>query len=318
MLSDEALERAQSIVYATMQPTPQYAWPLLCRAAGCEVWTKHENHTPTGAFKVRGGLVMMRHLKESGETKGVVTATRGNHGQSIPFAGAREGIPATVIVPRGNSVEKNASMRAWGADLIEHGADFDAARLEARRLADERGLTFVGPFNEHLLAGVATYAAELHAAVPDLDAIYVPIGGGSGACANIAVRDLVGAKTEIVGVVAKGAPAYALSFERGEVVETEAADTLADGVAVRVPVPQAFEIIKRGAARIIAVDDAAIEAAIRLIYKTTHNLAEGAGAIALAGLMAERHRLKGKKAAFILCGGNIDMALFARIVGGAA
>lgn len=314
MLAKQSLEAAQEIVYSAMAPTPQYAWPLLAEAAGCTVIAKHENHTPTGAFKVRGGLVHMRRLAEAGERQGVITATRGNHGQSIPFAGAREGIASTVLVPHGNSREKNAAMRAWGATLIEHGADFDEARLEAGRIAAERGLSFIGPFNENIVQGVSTCPAELHRAFPDVDVIYVPIGCGSGICANILVRDLVGSRADVVGVVAEGADAYAQSFAAHRTIETAAAQTVADGCAVRVPVPEALDIIWKGAARVITVSDDEIREAIRLIYRATHNVAEGAGAIALAGLMSERDRLAGKTAAFILCGGNIDTDLFAAIL----
>jgi threonine dehydratase len=316
MLTRAELVHAQSIVYQAMPPTPQYAWPLLAEATGCETWVKHENHTPIGAFKVRGGLVHMRLRKERGETQGVITATRGNHGQSIPFAARREGIPATIVVPKGNSVEKNAAMRALGAELIEAGSDFDDARAHALDLAGKRGLSMVASFHPELVMGVATYANELFTAAGELDAVYVPIGLGSGICSVIAVRDLLGLRTKVIGVVAERAAAYALSFARGKVVPTNSSASFADGMAVRVPHPDALDIIKRGAERIITVSEDEIAEACRLYYRTTHNLAEGAGAAPLAALMKERQAMAGKRAGIILSGGNIDSAKFATILAG--
>ena len=316
MLTRAELVHAQSIVYQAMPPTPQYAWPLLAETTGCETWVKHENHTPIGAFKVRGGLVHMRLRKERGETQGVITATRGNHGQSIPFAARREGIPATIVVPRGNSIEKNAAMRALGAELIEAGSDFDDARAIALDLAGKRGLSMVASFHPELVMGVATYANELFTAAGELDAVYVPIGLGSGICGVIAVRDLLGLKTKVIGVVAERAAAYALSFAQGKVVPTNSSASFADGMAVRVPHPDALDIIKRGAERIIAVSEDEIAEACRLYYRTTHNLAEGAGAAPLAALMKERAMMAGKRAGVILSGGNIDSAKFATILAG--
>jgi threonine dehydratase len=310
------VEKAESIVYAAMPPTPQYAWPLLAQETGCELWVKHENHTPVGAFKVRGGLTHMRFRRERGERGGVITATRGNHGQSIPFAAKREGIPATVVVPRGNSVEKNAAMRALGAELIEAGADFDEARTTARALAAERGLSMVASFHPELVLGVSTYARELFRAAGELDAVYVPIGLGSGICAVIGMRDLLGLRTKVIGVVAEMAPAYAHSLAAGKVVPANTSATFADGVAVRIPDPDALAIIKAGAERIVAIPEAAIAEAMRILYRTTHNLAEGAGAIALAAVMAERDKVAGERVAIVLSGGNIDMDRFAMVLGG--
>jgi threonine dehydratase len=310
------LERAQRIVYAAMPPTPQYVWPLLSSETGCETWVKHENHTPIGAFKVRGGLVHMRLRKERGETRGVITATRGNHGQSIPFAARREDIPATVVVPKGNSIEKNAAMRALGAELIEEGSDFDEARETAMRLGKERGLDMIASFHPELVLGVATYALELFRAADDLDAVYVPIGLGSGICGVISVRDMLGLKTRVIGVVSERAAGYALSFARGKPVATNSSSTFADGVAVRVPNPDAVAIINRGAERIVQVSDDEIAAAVRLYYRTTHNLTEGAGAAALAALFKKRDAMAGKRVALVLSGGNIDMAKFATILEG--
>ena len=306
------LEAAANIVHAVMPPTPQYAWPLLAARTGCEVWVKHENHTPTGAFKVRGGLVYFDRHRPGG---GAVSATRGNHGQSVAFAGRRYGIPVTIVVPRGNSAEKNAAMRALGAELVEHGRDFDEARPEAERLAQARGLAMVPSFHPDLVLGVATYALEFFRAVPDLHTVYVPIGMGSGICGVIRTRDLLGLGARIVGVQAELAPSYARSFEAGRIVTTERADTFADGVATRVPDPQAFEIIREGAERIVTVSEEEIAAAIRAYHTDTHNLAEGAGAAPLAALMKEREAMRGRKVALVLSGGNIDFDLFRRVLG---
>lgn len=311
------LEAAAELVYGVLPPTPQYAWPLLADATGCEVWVKHENHTPTGAFKVRGGLVMMARLHEAGRLPaGLVTATRGNHGQSIPFAARRYGVPVTVLVPRGNSHEKNRSMQAWGAELIEHGDDFDAAREQAARLAAERGLTFAPSFHPALVLGVATYALELFRAVAALDTVYVPIGMGSGICGLIRTRDLLGLDTEIVGVVSAHADAFARSLAAGRVVETETAVTFADGMACRVPMPEAFDIVRGGVARIVAVTDDEVADAMRELYRSTHNVAEGAGAAALAALRREAARQQGRRVAVILTGGNVDADVFAQVLSG--
>ena len=317
MLSLNDVETAAGIVHAAMPATAQYAWPLLAKRTGCEVWVKHENHTPTGAFKVRGGLVYMDRLKRgSPQPKGVVSATRGNHGQSIALAAARNGIAATIVVPEGNSVEKNAAMRAFGAELVEAGHDFDAAKEAAQMLAGERGLAMVPSFHRDLVAGVATYALELFRAAPPLDTVYVPIGLGSGICGTIAVRDALGLTTKVVGVVSTEAPAYALSFAAGKVVATNSADTMADGMAVRGPDAEALEVILKGAERIVQVSDAEIGAAMRAYYEDTHQLTEGAGAAALAALLQERDRFKGKRVGLILSGGNIDRPVYLRTLAG--
>ena len=311
MFTREALDAALSLVHAVMPPTPQYAWPLLAERAGCEVWVKHENHTPTGAFKVRGGLVYMDWLKNQHPTvTSVISATRGNHGQSVAFAAARHGLRAVIAVPEGNSVEKNAAMRAFGAELVVSGEDFDAAREEARRLAERDGHWMLPSFDPLLVRGVATYALELFTAVADLDVVYVPIGLGSGIAGLIRTRDLLNLKTEIVGVVSEALPAYALSFAAGRVVTTAPAPTIADGMATRVPEPEALEIILKGAARVIRLSEAEIRGAIKAYWTDTHNLAEGAGAAPLGGLLQERGAMAGKRAAVILCGGNIDLAWF--------
>jgi threonine dehydratase len=316
MFTNAELEKAQRIVYAAMPPTPQYAWPLLAEAAGCEVWVKHENHTPTGAFKVRGGLVRMKLRHERGERNGVITATRGNHGQSIPFGARRVGIACTIVVPIGNSVEKNAAIRALGAELIETGHDFDAARIAAEQMAKERGLDMIASFHPELVLGVSTYAHELFHAAGELDAVYVPIGMGSGICGVMAARDMLGLKTQVIGVNAGNAAAYALSFEQGKPVATNTAATFADGVAVRIPHPDAFDAIKKGAERVMTVSEDEIAEAMRLYYRCCHALTEGAGAASLAALMKEKDKMRGKRVGVILSGSNIDMDKFTTVLKG--
>jgi threonine dehydratase len=289
-----------------MAPTPQFSWPLLNARAGCELWVKHENHTATGAFKIRGGLVMIDALKKADpKLAGVVSATRGNHGQSLAFAGRRYGVRTVIVVPHGNSRDKNAAMRAWGAELIEHGRDFDEAKEHAFALAKRDGLTPIGPFHPELVAGVGSYALELFSAVADLEAVYVPIGCGSGISGLISWRDALGLKTKIVGVISDQADCYALSLEQGKPVETASANTFADGMAVRVPVPAALDIIRKGADRIVRVADDEVKTAVRHYYSDTHNLVEGAGAAPLAALLKEK-RDPGKRYAVIASGGNID------------
>ncbi len=312
-----ALKAAAALVHAVMPPTPQYAWPLLAKRTGAFTVVKHENHTLAGAFKVRGGLVFIDALKKAGPLpKGLVTATRGNHGQSIAYAATRAGIPAVIVVPEGNSVEKNAAMRAFGAELIESGRDFDEARETCMRLAQERGLLMVPSFHPELVRGVATYALELFNAFSDLDTVYVPIGLGSGICGLIRTRDLLGLKTQIVGVVSSEADAYAQSFEQDKIVTTETAKTLADGMACRVPMPDALEEIRRGAARVLRVSDPELRHAMRAFHEDTHNIAEGAAAAPLAALLQEGERQRGKRVGLILTGGNIDRGVYAGILAG--
>lgn len=311
------LEAALTIVRAAMPPTAQFAWPLLRQRTGVDVVVKHENHTPTGAFKVRGGLVYLDALRrERPHVKGVVTATRGNHGQSLAFACQRAGIACTVVVPFGNSTEKNAAMRAFGAELIEHGHDFDEAREHAEAIARERGYEFGASFGKELVLGVATYAHELFSAERNLDAVFVPIGLGSGICGVIGARDALGLKTQVFGVVAERANTYRLSREAGHLVPTNSAVTFADGMAVRVPSADAFAIMQRGMAGLIEVTDDEIAEAIRILYTDTHTLAEGAGAAAFAALMRERERLKGKRVAVIVSGQNIDRPWMATVLTG--
>jgi threonine dehydratase len=311
------LEAAAQLVHRTMPPTPQYAWPLLAKRTGCEVWVKHENHTPTCAFKVRGGIVYLDNLKRSrAKVTGVISATRGNHGQSIAFSASPAGIPATIYVPYGNSADQNAAMRTFGAAVVEFGRDFDEALAECHRVAREKDLHFISPFNRDQVKGVATYALELFGAVTDLDAVYVPIGMGSGICGLITARDLLGLRTEIVGVVARNAPAMALSFAAGKAVPTNSAQTFADGMATRDPREEALTIIGRGAARILQLSEDDIAEAARAYFQDTHNVAEGAGAASLAGLIQERARMIGKRVAVILSGGNIDASVYRRILAG--
>lgn len=311
MFSLPELETALSLVHESFPGTPQYAWPLLAERAGAEVWVKHENHTPTGAFKLRGGLIYAERLqRERPHVPGIVSATRGNHGQSLAWAGRRYGVSVTVVVPHGNSVEKNAAMRAFGARLIEQGDDFELAREAAARIAVAEGLEFAPSFAPDLVKGVATYALELFRGAPPLYALYVPIGLGSGICGAIRTRDLLGLRTEIIGVQATGAAAYARSFAEGRVVAVNRAETHADGVAVRQPDDAAFAIIRAGAARIVTVTDDEIADAIRAYWTDTHNLVEGAGAAPLAALLQERARMAGKRVGLVISGGNIDLALF--------
>lgn len=318
MLSISEIEAALPAVRAAVPPTPQFAWPLLKARVGAEVFVKHENHTPVGSFKVRGGLVYADRLKrERPQVRGIVSATRGNHGQSLAFAGSRAGLAVTIVAPAGNSLEKNAAMRAFGAELIEHGRDFDEARLRAAEIAAERGLEYAPSFHPDLVAGVATYAYELFKAVADLDTVYVPIGLGSGICGVIAVRDALGLKTRVVGVVSERANAYRRSFEAGRVIETDSALTFADGMAVRVPDPDALEVIRRGAERIVEVSDDEVAEAIRILFVATHTTAEGAGAAPLAALMKERAAQQRRRVGIVVTGQNIDRGWMQTVLAGA-
>ena len=315
MISRDDIANAHETVLRTIRPTPAIAWPLLAARLGAEVVVKHENHLPTGAFKVRGGLVYVDGLKRrEPHVRGLVSATRGNHGQSLAFAAKRVGMPVTIVVPHGNSREKNAAMRALGADLVVYGADFQAAREEAARQAAARGLHMVPSFHRDLVLGVSTYAFELFSEHPDLDILYVPIGLGSGICGCIAARDALGLKTRIIGVQSSLAPAYAISFDARRPIGTASADTFADGMATRVPDEEALAIILVGAERIALVSDDEIAAAVRALWTDTHNLAEGAGAASLAAAMKERGRHAGQKIGIVLSGGNIDFDLFQRWV----
>jgi threonine dehydratase len=309
------LQAAHKLVQSYLPPTPQYCWPLLSKRAGAEVWVKHENHTPIGAFKVRGGIVYTDLIRRSApDVGGVVAATRGNHGQSVAFAAARMGFKSVVVVPRGNSPAKNAAMQALGAELVEQGHDFQAAHEYAIGLAQERGFHFFPSYHRVLVSGVGTYALELFAAAPPLDTVYVPIGLGSGICGVMAARDALGLSTKVVGVVSENAPAYALSFSAGRPVSTNSADTMADGLACRVPVPESVAAINSGAERVVTVSDAEIKSAMAAYFADTHNVAEGAGAATLAALLKERDMMAGRRVALVLSGGNVDTAVYSRIL----
>ncbi len=311
------LESAAALVYEFMPPTPQYRWPLLQTRVGTEVWVKHENHTPAGAFKMRGGLVYFDELCRDGKPAGVVSATRGNHGQSIGFAARQYGIPAAIVVPHGNSVEKNAAMRSLGVELIEHGHDFQAATEAAVEIAAERGWHRVPAFHPWLVRGVGTYALELLRAVPDLHTVYVPVGMGSGLCGVIAARDALGLETRVVGVVSTAAPAFALSYRENSVVSHEVTTRIADGMACRTPVQDALDIARRGGARIVQVTDDEVESAMRALFADTHNVAEGGGAAALAALLQERATMRGRKVAVVVSGGNVDSDVYSRVLASA-
>ncbi|OWJ78490.1 threonine dehydratase [Haematobacter genomosp. 1] len=313
----EELLEAAALVQRQLSPTPQIGWPLLSQATGVEVVVKHENHLPTGAFKVRGGITYVDWLRRTQPTvPGLCTATRGNHGQSQARAATAAGLRALIYVPHGNSREKNAAMRAYGAEVVEFGRDFDEAREEAYRVAARDGLAVVPPFHRELVRGVATAGLELLTACPDLHTVYVPIGAGSGIAGMIAARDALGLGTRIVGVVAAGAPTVKLSLDAGRPVATNRAETMADGLAVRVPVPEALAIIAEGAERVVSVTDDEIAQAMRLYFRTIHSVAEGAGAAPLAALLAERERMAGHRVGVVLSGGNVDSDRFATILAG--
>jgi threonine dehydratase len=317
LFSAEELAWASGVVGRWVPPTAQYVWPLLADRVGAEVWVKHENHTPTGAFKVRGGLVYADRLRaQRPEVNGIVSATRGNHGQSLAFAGRAAGMAVTIVVPDGNSPDKNAAMRGFGAELVVHGHDFQSAREHAAVLGAERGLEIVPSYHRDLVLGVATYARELFAAAGELDAVYVPVGMGSGISGVIGVRDLLGLRTEVVGVVAEQAPATARSVRAGRVVVTDTANTFIDGVACRVPDADAIAVMCAGAARVVTVSEGDAAEAMRVFFTATHNLAEPAGAVALAALLAERAWAAGKRVAVILTGGNVDAGVLVQVLAG--
>ena len=312
------IEAAAELVYTFMPATPQYTWPLINRRAGAEVWVKHENHTPVGAFKIRGGLVYMDWLKrEHPKVTTVVSATRGNHGQSIAYAASRAGLHSVILVPYGNSIEKNAAMQALGAELIEFGDDFQAAADQAKKLAKENAWHRVPSYDLHLVTGVATYALEFFSAAPELDILYVPIGMGTGISGTIAVRDALGLRTKVVGVVSSHAPASALSFAAGHVVEHATTTRVADGVACRTPDPTAVAVFVQGVDRVVQVTDDEVADAMRIYFSDTHNVAEGAGAIGLAALLKDREKGvtgSGTRLGTVLCGGNVDSDVFAEIL----
>ncbi|MCZ4282806.1 threonine dehydratase [Kiloniella laminariae] len=317
MFTETQLREAASYIYQHMSPTPQISWPQINQRVGCQVLVKHENHTPIGAFKARGGLTFARWLKKNHpDATGIVTATRGNHGQAQAFAATKAGIASVVVVPRGNSKEKNNAMRSFGAEVIEQGADFNEALLEVAKLAEQRNLFVVPPFHPQIMLGVASYALELFSAAPDLDRVYVPIGCGSGICGTITARDALGLKTEVIGVVSDQFPAAKTSFDSGSIVESGPGSSFADGMAVRVPVPDAFAIYSKGAKRIVSVSDEEVAEAARIYFSDTHNATEGAGAVTLAAALQERDQLEGMKIGIVLTGGNIDSSAFAQLLNG--
>jgi threonine dehydratase len=313
----DEIKSAQDLVYSVMPPTPQIVWPLLCEHLGTEVWMKHENHTPIGAFKARTAVVYAAELfRGTKAITGLVTATRGNHGQSVALAARRFDVPAHILIPVGNSPEKNAAMRAQGANLIEFGHDFQEAKEQAKKLAAERGWHFVPSYHRNIVKGVATYWMEFFSAVPDLDIVYVPIGQGSGICSCVAVRNGLNLKTKIVGVVAAGAPAYALSFEAGRKIAAPVTTLLADGMACRVPDDASLAIVLENVERVIQVSEEEIADAMRIIFTATHNVAEGAGAATFSAAMKEKESLKGKRVGVVLSGGNVDREVFAKVLRG--
>ncbi|MDB5872283.1 MAG: threonine deaminase [Ramlibacter sp.] len=313
----EEVEAAQRTVYAVMPPTPQYAWPLLGGRLGMKVWVKHENHTPAGAFKVRGGLTYFAGLAQAGGATGVITATRGNHGQSVGFGARKYGLAATIVVPHGNSVEKNAAMRALGADLIEHGDDFQAAREHAISLAAERRLHMVPSFHRDLIRGVMTYWIEFFesfARGEEPEVVFVPIGQGSGFCAAAAARAYTGARSALIGVVSSHATSYLDSFRARRVVAAPVTTLLADGMACRIADEEALQVVLAQAEDVVAVSDEEVAYAMRVLFADTHNVAEGAGAAGLAAAMQQQARWQGRSVGVALTGGNVDSAMFARVL----
>ncbi len=311
------IHEAQAVLYRHMPPTPQYSWPLINEHLGTEAWIKHENHTPVGAFKLRGALVYLGWLKQTQpDVRGVVAATRGNHGQGVAMAARLVGVTAVIVVPYGNSKEKNHAMIAQGAELIEHGHDFQESLEFARTLANQRGLTMIDSFHPRLVIGTATYAMEFLQGVPPLDRIYVPIGLGSSVCGVAGARAVLGLNTEIIGVVASASPSYALSFTQHRVVPAPSQTAIADGLACRVPAQSALEIIWDNVTRIVEVTDAEIAEAMRVYFQDTHNVAEGAGAAPLAAAIKEVHSNKDKRIGLVLTGGNVDLELYNRVLSG--
>src|SRR5215469_3141432 len=316
--SPAQIHEAQSVIYRFMTPTPQYTWPLINQRLGTEAWIKHENHTPVGAFKLRGALVYLDWLKKAQpELTGVVAATRGNHGQGVATAARLLDLKAVIVVPHGNSREKNRAMIAQGAELIEHGHDFQESLEYARSLADERGLAMVDSFHERLVMGTATYALEFFQSAPPLDRIYVPIGLGSSISGVSAARNALDLKTEIIGVVSSASPSYALSFTQRKIVPAPAQTLIADGLACRMPAAAAMEVIWDNVARIVQVSDGEISEAMRIYYQDTHNVAEGAGAATLAAAIKETHQNKDKRIGLVLTGANVDMDVYENVLSGA-
>ncbi len=311
----EEVRAAAEVVYRLMPPTPQYCWPLLCERLGTEVWLKHENHTPIGAFKARTAIIYTEKvLQREPGTRGLIAATRGNHGQSVALAARRNNLDCLIVVPHGNSQDKNAAMRAQGARLVVHGEDYQSALDHATKLAVELGFHLVPPYHRDILRGIATYWLELFSNVPDIDVVYVPIGMGSGICSAAAVRNALKLHTKIVGVVSEHAPTYALSFEQRLIVEAASRTALADGLACRKGDPEALQVMLENVDHIVRVSDAEVAEAMGALFKDTHNVVEGAGAASLAAAGKEAAQLKGKRVALIATGGNVDSDVFARVL----
>lgn len=318
--SNEEVESARTVVYETVSPTPQYAWPLLRDRLGLTVWVKHENHTPMGAFKVRGGLTYFDALmRRTPGLAGVISATRGNHGQSVGWAARRYGLAATIVVPHGNSAEKNAAMRTLGVTLLEHGDEFQSAREHAVALAAERGLHMVPSYHRELVRGVMTYWLEFFESFPrgqEPDIVYIPIGMGSGFCAAAAARAFTGARSGLVGVVSAHATTYLDSFRAGRVVASPVATRLADGIACRIADDEALQVVLSEAEDVVAVTDDEVAEAMRVLFADTHNVAEGAGAAALAAAVQQQECLRGRSVGVPLTGGNVDTEVFAQVLAG--
>jgi threonine dehydratase len=311
----DEIKDAQQLVYSLMPPTPQIVWPLLCERLGAEVWVKHENHTPIGAFKARTAVVYAAELfRGSNDIKGLVTATRGNHGQSVALAARRFKVPSKIFVPWGNSAEKNAAMRAQGAELVEVGSDYQESKEHAQKFAEQNGWHFVPAYHRNIVKGVATYWLEFFSAVPDLDVVYVPIGQGSGICSCTAVRNGLNLKTRIVGVVPEGAPAYALSFEAGRSIAAPVTTLLGDGMACRVPDDASLEIVLENVDRVLRVSEEEIAQAMKFYFTDAHNVVEGAGAAGLAAALKEKSALQGKRVGLVATGGNVDHDVFAHVL----
>jgi threonine dehydratase len=302
-------------INAVVPPTPQFSWPLLNARVGCELWVKHENHTAIGSFKIRGALNFINQLvARAPQTRGVVAATRGNFGQAVAFAASRHGLSATIVVPHGNSAEKNRAMLGLGAELIEYGEDFESALVRSEALARERGLHWVPSFHRDLAWGNAVSMLDFLRNTPPLDWIYIPIGLGSGVCGFMAARAALGLPTAIVGVASDQAPAIALSFENRRVTQFPASTRIADGLACTKPNGEAFAFIIQGVTRIVRVTDDETEAAMRAYFSDTHNVADGAAGAALAAILRERREIAGKRIGVVLSGGNVDAATFARVL----
>lgn len=313
--SGAEIEALASAINAVVPATPHFSWPLLNARAGGEIWVKHENHTAVGSFKIRGALAYLNRLRERAPAcRGVIAATRGNHGQAVAFAAARNGLSATLVVPQGNSAEKNRAMRALGAELIEHGTDFQAALEHSKALAASRQLHALPSFHHDLVAGNAVSALEFLRSAPPLHSVYVPIGLGSGICAMMAARDALRQPTRIIGVASAAAPGIALSFEAGLLVPHPVSTRIADGLACSTPNFDALAFILRGVERIVRVSDEEVEAAMRAYFSDTHNVAEGAAAAALAAVLRERHSIAGQRVGVVFTGGNVDATVFARVL----